>query len=211
MTTTKMYLKEIAYNKIKKLLIMGELEGRVISENELVNTLQMSRTPIREALQRLQNEEFLEIIPKRGVYIKEITLKEASDLMHVRVAIEVYSMERIADLLTDRHITDLKANVELQKAAVEKMDVYEFLKLDLEYHEYFLKIYDNHHFVRTLNNISDRLIQHGMKVFNHEQFRLMKSIREHEEINALLEQKDFREAVIALEKHVLGGRDFYFR
>ncbi|MFC4409968.1 GntR family transcriptional regulator [Chungangia koreensis] len=211
MTTTKMYLKEIAYEKIKKLLIMGELEGRVISENELVDTLQMSRTPIREALQRLQNEEFLEIIPKRGVYIKEITLKEASDLMHVRVAIEVYSMERIAELLTDRHIADLKANVELQKDAVERLDVYEFLKLDLEYHESFLKIYDNHHFVRTLNNISDRLIQHGMKVFNRETFRLKKSIQEHEEINALLVQKDFNGAVKALERHVLGGRDFYFR
>lgn len=206
-----MYLKEIAYDKIKKLLIMGELEGRVISENELVDTLQMSRTPIREALQRLQNEEFLEIIPKRGVYIKEITLKEASDLMHVRVAIEVYSMERIAELLTDRHILDLRSNVELQKEAVERLDVYEFLRLDLEYHEYFLKIYDNYHFVRTLNNISDRLIQHGMKVFNREPFRLLKSIQEHEEINALLEQEDFKGAVKALEQHVLGGRDFYFR
>ncbi|MFD1205614.1 GntR family transcriptional regulator [Sporosarcina contaminans] len=209
--TIKVYLKDVAYEKIKKLLIMGELEGRVISENELVKTLEMSRTPIREALQRLQNEGFLEIIPKRGVYIKEITLKEASDLMHVRVAIEVYSMERIPELVTDQHIADLKSNIELQKAAIEQHDVYKFLQLDLEYHEYFLKIYDNHHFVGTLNNISDRLIQHGMKVFNREPFRLLKSVKEHEEINHHLEQRNFKEAITALENHILGGRDYYFR
>lgn len=209
--TVKVYLKDVAYDRIKKLLIYGELEGRVISENELVKTLEMSRTPIREALQRLQNEGFLEIIPKRGVYIKEITLKEASDLMHVRVAIEVYSMQQITEMLTDEHIGDLKLNIDLQKAAIERNDVYEFLRLDLEYHEYFLKIYDNHHFVGTLNNISDRLIQHGMKVFSREPFRLKKSLLEHEEINRHLENRNFKEAVSALEEHILGGRDYYFR
>lgn len=85
-----MYLSDIAYLKIKDLIIRDELSGPIVSESELATLLNMSRTPIREALNRLQNDEFLEVYPKRGIYIKEMTVSETNDLMNVRLAIELF-------------------------------------------------------------------------------------------------------------------------
>lgn len=122
------YLNSIVYNQIKEMIIRGQIDGPSISENELGKQLGVSRTPIREALQKLQYEKFLQILPKRGIYIREVTIKEASDLMDVRLAIEIYSMNQCLNLFTEEHISILEEKVKVQEEVAEKGDIYGFIK-----------------------------------------------------------------------------------
>lgn len=206
----RLYLKDIAYQKIKEMIILEKIKGPIVSENELVEILGMSRTPIREALQRLENDDnFLEISPKRGIYIKDITISEVRDLMDIRLAIELFSMNRISNLITEEHLSLLDEHVKYQEEMGDKNEIYNFLKSDLEYHEVLLKIFGNEEFIKVLHNISDRLLKNGMKVFSRERARMTKSINDHKVINTFLRKKDFKQATIALEEHIITGKKMH--
>ncbi|MHA6258869.1 GntR family transcriptional regulator [Sporosarcina sp. CAU 1771] len=205
----KVYLRDVAYLKIKDLIIRDELSGPVVSENELATLLNMSRTPIREALNRLQNESFLEIYPKRGIYIKDVTVEETIDIMNMRLAIELFSMNIIPDLFQDRDLEFLEKSIVEQQAAAKAEDVYEFIKLDLDYHEHLLKIAGNEYFVKTLHNITDRIFHTGIKIFKRDLTRMQTSINDHILINEKLKNKDFVEARNAMEEHIARGKKLY--
>lgn len=200
------YLKDIAYEKIKDMVIRGKLNGPMLSESELVRKLNISRTPIREALQVLHNEKFLEIVPKRGIYLKELTIKEAQDLMDMRLAIELFTMEKIPQFFSEGHLNHLDELIQLQKESVNEGDIYNFINYDLKYHEYFFKIIDNDFFVKTLNIIRDRLFRHGMMRFGKYPNQMNESIEDHIQINEFLRLGDFEEAKILMEKHIIKGK-----
>lgn len=208
--TTKIYLKDIAYTKLKKMIINGDIKGPIISENELVEKLKMSRTPIREALQRLQNDDnFLEISPKRGIYIKEITIKEAKDLMEVRLAIELYAMTRIGDQFQEKHLEILIDNIKQQEEMGYSGNIYEFIQLDLEFHKVFLEIFDNEYFVKVLNNISDRISHLGIKYFKKDMARVTASIEDHKVIVEHIKNDEFDKAIATMEEHIIRGKLLY--
>lgn len=204
----KVYLRDVAYTRIKEALLKGDLSGSV-SENELVGILDMSRTPIREALQRLKNENFIEIYPNRGIFIKEVTIKETNDLMDLRLAIEVFSITRIEDLFTDADLEFLEKNVEDQKVARSEGDVYRFLKLDQEYHKRFLEIFGNDHFIKVLDDISDRLYLHGLKISKKRGIDNWQSINDHTKINKYLRERDFDKVKTLMEEHIIRGKENY--
>jgi DNA-binding GntR family transcriptional regulator len=207
--TEVLYLKDIAYSKIKDLIITDQIKGPMISENELALLLNMSRTPIREALHKLQNDNFVEIYPKRGVYIKEITVDDANDLMNVRLAIELFSIDTIADRFSDADVHYLEVKIQEQENAERNKNIYEFIKADLEFHEYLLKVSGNEYFVKTLNNVSDRLFHHGMKTFKRDMSRIQKSIEDHKIMLEQLRNRDFEKVKDLLEKHIQKGKKEY--
>ncbi|GAA0317673.1 GntR family transcriptional regulator [Bacillus carboniphilus] len=206
----RQYLKDIAYEKIKYMVIQGEIKGPTVSENELVELLQMSRTPIREALQRLHNEDFLEVSPKRGIFLKEITVKETHDIMDMRLAIELYALERVEPFFREEHLAFLDEKIKEQEEYLSQNDIFKFIQLDLEYHALFLRVFDNEFFVKTLNNISDRLYQTAMIRFGRDISRAWDSIEDHKQINALLREEKFQEVRDLMEKHILKGKEQFF-
>ncbi|MCM3569039.1 GntR family transcriptional regulator [Neobacillus mesonae] len=205
----KIYLKDIAYEKIKDMIIREEFEGPFLSENELVKILNMSRTPIREALQRLQSGNMVEISPQRGAYIKEVSAKEANDLTNVRLAIELYTFERMSDQFTDEHLQQLEEKVREQKSLMKQKDVYGFIKSDLEYHKIFLKAFDNDYFIKILNDVNDRLFQHAMRRFTRDLSKMQRSIDDHISINDYLREQDFENAKNVMKKHLLTGKEIF--
>lgn len=203
----KVYLSDIAYAKIKEHLIKGEFE-KSVSESYLVEMLGMSRTPIREALHRLNNEDFLDIVDNKGIFLKEVSIKETNELMDLRLALELFAIRKIKKYLNESHLTVLHQIVEEQIKAEDKKDSYAFMELDLEYHEYFLKIIGNNHFIKVLNNISDRLFLHGLGA-SQQGLTDAKSIRDHLNINQALQKHDFEEAYNLMESHILKGKALY--
>ena len=203
-----LYLKDIAYSKIKDLIIRDQLKGP-ISENELATLLNMSRTPIREALHKLENDNFVEIYPKRGIYIKEITVNDANDLMDVRLAIELFSIMTISDRFSDADLHFLEDKIREQELAEKNGEVFEFIKADLEFHEYLLNVAGNQYFVKTLNNVSDRLFHHGMKTFKRDMTRIQSSINDHKIILEHLKNRDFDKVKSSMEQHIEKGKKDY--
>lgn len=207
----KVYLHDIAYEKIKNLIILDQIKGPMVSESELATLLNMSRTPVRDALRRLQHKNFVEIFPERGVYIKEVTVKETNDLMDVRLAIELFSMNTISDIFSGKDYLHLEKLVEKQEESERLGNIYDFIKADLEYHEYLLEISGNEYFRKTLNNVSDRLSHHGMKIFKRDMARIQTSIEDHKIINNHLKEGEFTLAEEEMRRHIEKGKALYLR
>ncbi|WP_368652774.1 GntR family transcriptional regulator [Ornithinibacillus sp. 4-3] len=206
----RILLSDVAYDRIKELLLNGDF-NESISEGELVKMLNMSRTPIREALKRLTNEDFIKVYPNRGIFIKEVSIKETNDLLDLRLALETFTIEHIADKFTDEDLAFLEKNAEEQMQVRIQGDAFRSVQLDLEYHKYFFKILGNDHFIKVFNHLTDRLYLHGLKRTRKRGLTNIQSIKEHIGINKALKERDFKKARALLEEHIILGKENYFQ
>lgn len=112
----KASLSDIAYHKIKRMILGMELApGSSLTEMGLIETLEMSRTPIREALYRLQQEKFVELTPRKGWFVSEIKLQDIQQLFVIREALEGIATHQAASCIPDEKLYQM----ELALAALE--------------------------------------------------------------------------------------------
>lgn len=128
-------LADEAYRRLEEMIVTLELEpGELVSEAGLCATLGIGRTPIREALQKLEKEHLVVILPKRGAMISEIHIEQHLLALEVRRALEQVVAGRAARLCTERkRARFLSLAAEMEMAAGRNNDR-EFLELDREFH-----------------------------------------------------------------------------
>lgn len=125
----------------------------MLSENELAAELGMSRTPVRAALTRLQDEGWITIYPKRGALVRSLSDAEIADLADARLILESAGVHR-AGTEARRALADrLEPGLEAQRAALEARDLDGFVTLTIAFHRSFVEAGGN----RTLAEIGDRL------------------------------------------------------
>ncbi len=123
------------YAALREAIIAAELEpGQRISENELAARLGVSRTPIREALARLRDERFVQIVPQLGTFVTRISTAAVEDAQFVREALECAAV-RIAAVRADRDDLDALSGLVLRQGeVVAQSDFERFAVLDDEFH-----------------------------------------------------------------------------
>ena len=137
-------LSQTAYIDIKEKIINGELpQGVVISISAVAEALNISRTPVTNACQRLEFEKFLTIVPKQGVIINTITIDDAREIYELRAAIETYSAKRAFDNISSNDIEYLKKSLDKQKQYISVGDIHSFMVEDTIFHKTLLKKYKN--------------------------------------------------------------------
>jgi DNA-binding GntR family transcriptional regulator len=203
----RVLLKHQAYEKIKEKILKGDyIDNNYITENQLVEELEMSRTPIREALQRLQHEKFLTITSNQGIVIKELSIKDTNDMLDLRLAIELFSLRNSVHLLSMEHLHYLEDLVRKQEVTHQQGNAFLFTELDAEFHQYLLKISDNELFDQMMLNIRERLFCHGTRIFKRNPVRMLQSINEHIGIIEGLKSGQFESAITQMEQHIINGK-----
>jgi DNA-binding GntR family transcriptional regulator len=203
----KLTLNEIAYEEIKKKIMRGDfIEENYTSQNQLVEELKMSRTPIVAALQRLQQEGFLKVISNQGILIQELSIKETNDFYDMRMAIEIFSMRKIVDQLTEDDFKNLEEIIKEQKVCYEQKDFFEFARLDAEYHQYLLQVGGNTLFSQTMANIRERLYYSSTNFLKMKKYNIVIFIEDHERMVEALKKGDIALAVKEMEDHLQKGK-----
>lgn len=203
----KRLLKDIAYEKIKKNILSGYyLDKQYTSENELVSELEMSRTPIREALQRLELEGLVKIFSNQGISIQELSIKDTKNIFDTRIAIETYSLRITMHSLQEEHIIKLDELMEKQRLAYENQDSYSFMELDSEFHHYLIELSENDMFLQIMKNIRERLFYNGHRIFRKNPNRIKQSLDEHTAVIEALKKMNVESAIQCMEIHLLNGR-----
>ncbi|WP_445487497.1 GntR family transcriptional regulator [Niallia sp. 03133] len=202
---TKELLKDQAYRKIKEKMIKGEEE--FTSENNLVLELNMSRTPIREALNRLQHEGFLKILPNRGIVFTELSSEERNELIDMRIAIETYSLWQAATRIKDTDIEELYHIIDMQEKAYLSGDFGDLVEKDALFHYYLLEIVGNTQFIKMYSQARERqfTVRAGKWLKNKPDV-LQHFIEEHRTILNAIVQKDISSAVQYLTEHLEKGK-----
>lgn len=182
-------LKTKSYNVIKNKIITGEYQdNHIILEDSLQEELGISRTPIREALIKLQSENFVEIIPRRGVFVSQLTVKMTREIFEIRQLIEPQILRNsFSDINKD----------EIQKIRDDlTKDLSSFT--DTEKKNYLVKVDSNLHMMLLEQNGNTLLINTMQSILDHNQrLRFATFYTENRDSDTLMEHLDIIDAILS--------------
>lgn len=175
--------------------------GRQLSENELAQLLGVSRTPIREALQRLRDERLVEIVPQLGTFVTRISESAVSDAQFVREALECAAIRGAALRARDGDLAGLEAIIRRQEAAREAADYDRFYVLDDDLHQALCDL-SGHEIAWSLSQRAKGHLNRVRRLSLPEPGYLMEMIAEHRTVVAAVADHDPDGAEEALRHHL---------
>jgi len=200
-------LKEQIVDSIKEAIAIGELKpGEKICETKLAEDLGISRTPLREAIQILESEGFLKVIPRRGAVVSEYSKKDIKDIYEIKAALEGLAARLATKNMSDTAIDKLEEiNDQLKSMTLSnEKSVGRFFKIHNQFHDVFLKASDN-----------DRLYQLNCQLMEpFKRFRLSslaiggrfsQAVKTHEEIIRVFRERNAEKAEELVTRNVLDG------
>jgi len=200
-------MKDAAYTEIKKRILSGEFaQGWFLSERQLAVQLEMSQTPIRAALEKLQIEGLVTISPQQGIVVCEISVHDLADQFEVREALEVFVMRHLAGRLTPDQIGQLRENLDRQRQTILAGDVPGNIELDSAFHLLLCRFHGNQAFVRVMEGLRDRIHRVIVRVLTRNPNRLRQGYEEHVQIAESVIHGDPQEAERMILKHLESGK-----
>lgn len=203
MSINKKRAKDIAYEYIRDRIISGEyLPNEKIDDVKIANELNMSKTPIREAIQVLVSQNFLTSTPKLGTNVTSIKIKDISLIYEPLANIQALAARIACSRINKEDIKQLRDMNKEIADAIKNDNFLLAMKLDKNFHNYILDIADNPY----LKNFSDELI---MQIQRLEYLLLTtftsfeKTVNEHELLIDALEEKNEKQAIICMENNWL--------
>ncbi|MBR1757619.1 MAG: GntR family transcriptional regulator [Lachnospiraceae bacterium] len=195
-------LRDVVYQTLEQAILMGDLQpGERLMEIHLANRLGVSRTPIREAIRKLELEGLVVNIPRRGAHVAEITKKDLTDVLEVRCALEELAVELGCDRITEDELKALKNTHEEFCTALAKNDVELAAEKDIELHDIIYKASHNARLVQMITNLRMQMYRYRVEYLKdssmHETL-----IKEHQALIACLERKDAESAKQIMRKHI---------
>ena len=190
------------YTALRDAIVSGQLEpGRQISENELAARLGVSRTPIREALQRLREERLVAVVPQYGTFVTHISESAVSDAQFVREALECAAIRGTALRARDQDLGALEAIIRRQDAAREANDFDSFYVLDDELHQLLCDL-SGHDIAWSLSQRAKGHLNRIRRLSMPEPGYMMEMIGEHRAVVAAVAAHDPDEAEQTLRHHL---------
>jgi len=190
-------LRDVVFQTLRQAILRGELEpGERLMEIHLAESLGVSRTPIREAIRKLELEGLVVMIPRRGAVVASITEKDLKDVLEVRRTLEILAAEVACERITPERLKELeKAGKEFERLQ-DSEDVTELAAADARFHEIIYEATGNARLIGILNNLREQMYRYRLEYLkdktNYEDLN-----QEHQKIFVSIQKGD-REAVAAV-------------
>lgn len=196
---------DFAYQQIKKQIIVGELapESPIVEEH-LAKDLSISRTPLREALQRLEIEDL--VLRKRNGRLKvaPITIQEVEEIFTIRSLLEGIVVKEAAKNSKKEDIKQLKRTMKWFKEAISSGDFEEIIYFGGQFHAHIYEMSGNKTAVKLLYQLNDHILRYRRFV-PKEITEQHNSLKEHKKILTFLEQRNPKKAQEAMKKHIMNS------
>jgi DNA-binding GntR family transcriptional regulator len=195
-------LQALAYDLIKERLVSARyVPGQFLQESTICEDLKLGRTPVHQALHQLQQEGLLEIIPRKGIFIKVDSLTEIFTALEVRALIEPYCASQCAERATLADVTELKEILNEYEKLREKSDSIRLMELDRRFHTTIARVAGNKLIVEVLRPIHERMSR--LWFMPHWQFSdYDMTSSEHHKLLKAVEKHDSGAAAEAMKAHI---------
>jgi len=187
---TRKTLGAQVYERIRDAIVQQVLlPGQRVDQNKLADDLQVSLVPVREALKTLEAEGLVSIIPRRGAFVTEISLKDLADLYFARQMIEGEATHHAVERMTDGQFASMAALIQHMREAIEGEDFRSFMRLN---HQFHMTIYDslnNTHIRQTIQSLWERseiyrfrflFVSHSITTIHAEHEALLQACRQYD-------------------------------
>ena len=199
-------LRDVVFNTLRQAILRGELQpGERLMEIQLAQRLGVSRTPVREAIRKLELEGLVLMIPRRGAEVAEITRQDLEDVLEVRVALEELAVKDACEHITDEQLQDLKKAANEFKRSLEGTDLVACAEADIHFHEIIYAATNNKRLVQMLNNLREQMYRYRMENLKDKRtYRTL--VEEHDAIRRALKKHDKEKAGAAINVHIENQR-----
>jgi DNA-binding GntR family transcriptional regulator len=189
-------LRDVVFQTLRKAILTGELmPGERLMEIHLAQKLGVSRTPIREAIRKLELEGLVMNIPRRGAQVAEISERGLRDVLEVRRALDTFCAELACERISDEEKEALKKACKDFEDAVETKDVTVIAKADVAFHDIIVGATGNERLVALLNNLAEQMYRY--------RFEYIKDFSQHGKL--IEEHRVLMDAI--LKGNIIGARD----
>jgi DNA-binding GntR family transcriptional regulator len=195
-------LRDVVREKIRTRIAEGTYgPGVRLVERDLAEEFAVSRVPVREALRALESEGFVELLPRRGAIVRELTRAVVADLFDIRQVLEALAARLVADRIDEAGLARLAAVVAEGRSAVERGDTSAAGTANTAFHETLLQLSGNESLRSVLEPVTGRLRWLFRQTTDHERVQV-----EHEQLYAALEMGDAELAAAVALAHVRASR-----
>ena len=200
-------LVDVAYDTLHRAIVCNELKpGTALSEGALSEQLGISRTPIREALKKLEDEGLVRIVPRRGAFVTDLSAEDVVAIYQLREALECYAVQFVPAYGDPAVLDGLAAEVAQGPAWLESNDVDRINDLDIRLHRFVAQSSHNLLIVRLVDQLLHQ-VQRLRYMTPSVPGRLVQQMEEHRRIIAGLKSGDVDKAQEALREHLQAVRD----
>lgn len=195
-------LRDVVFNTLREAILRGELKpGERLMEIQLANKLGVSRTPIREAIRKLELEGLVLMIPRKGAEVAQITEKSLRDVLEVRRALENLAVQLACLRMSPQTLADLKAAARAFEEILGGEDVTAVAEADVAFHDVIYMATDNQRLISLLNNLREQMYRYRVEYLKKKECH-KQLLWEHQEIIRAIEAGEIDVATKITEQHI---------
>ena len=195
-------IREIAYEVLKKAIITGEIPaGERIVETDYADRLHISRTPLREALRKLERDGLVEYVMRRGVIVQAFTTEDVEQIYTIRNCLELLTLPDIIEKATPEDIAHLREMLAKMDELNEKNDVEALSPVARDFHTAITAISGKNRILRVIEG-QDEYIRRFSAMAIKQEDRRNEANEEHHRLVDLIEQKDLPAFEALMKQHI---------
>ncbi|WP_407305918.1 GntR family transcriptional regulator [Desulfosporosinus sp. SB140] len=202
-------LREIVFESMREAILTGVLEpGERLMEIQLAEEMGVSRTPVREAIRKLELENFVVMIPRKGAYVAGVSLKDVADVFEIRSALEGLAAGLAAERVTDEELEQMEQAL-FYRANEGDLNLEQIVERDTDFHALVYKASRNERLIQILANLREQ-IQRFRSTSLAVPGRNKLAIEEHRMIVEALRNHNSEEAQALAMAHIVTAEDVMF-
>jgi DNA-binding GntR family transcriptional regulator len=195
-------LRERIYEEIVRMIVSGDLpSGAPIDERRMIDLLEISRTPFREAIGTLAKEGLVEIKPYKGFYVRSFSIEELRDLYELRKELEGFATRLAVPQMAAADLAAFEWLLDEGVAALKRRDMATYAERDRAFHERIAQLSGNAALIETLARL-DLQIQICRLIANEDRVFADRATRERDEILAAFRARDAERAAGLMRQHI---------
>ena len=205
-------LRDVVFNTLRDAILTGKLvPGERLMENQLAEKLGVSRTPVREALRMLELENLVELVPRKGAQVLDMSEKDIVNILEVRSALEGLATALACKKMTPEDLQQLKdLEADFEKAVTEN-EVERFVDIDEDFHDMIFAATENDKLINIFRNLRIQLYRYRMAQAKNNETSMSTIVAHHRSIIRAIENHDGEEGASIAQGHIKYQTDSILR
>ena len=195
-------LREVVCESLRSAISKGVLKpGERLMEIQLAEELGVSRTPVREAIRKLELEGYVVMLPRRGTYVSSLTIRDVNEVFEIRTSLESLAAALASERVTDEEMDNLQRFLVQFANDIKSGDMEHIVDTDMKFHDALYQASRNNRLVGIISNLRDQLTRFRTTSMSYPD-RLKASLNEHRSLVEAIAQGDAEAAKAAAEFHM---------
>lgn len=195
-------LREVVFDVLRSSITSGALQpGERLMENQLAEQLRVSRTPVREAIRKLEQEGLVVMVPRRGTYVADLSIRDINEVFEIRTALEVLAAGLAAERITEEDLEELERILVEIGEHIDHWDMEKLVAADIRFHDILFGATHNKTLANIISNLREKITLFRTLSYGYPG-RAKRSLEEHRRLVEALAQRNPLVAQQVARKHM---------